>query len=90
MLHWLKEILDERSKDCLQVLLPNGAVLAAINLTHINQWVSLFAGLLTVGYAAWRWRRDSFVLCNACRDGHPPDTCPYPKRKRPAWCPRNF
>ena len=90
MLHRFKALLDERSRDCLAVLLPNGSVLAAVNLARLNLWVQLAGGLLTIAFVIWRWRRDSFVLCKACRDGRPPRVCPYPPGKRPFWCPKKL
>ena len=59
MLRWAKELVDDRLKDCLAVVLPNGAVLAAINLSRINTLIQILAGLITIGYAVWRWRRDA-------------------------------
>jgi hypothetical protein len=90
MLSWVKEFDENRIKDVLEVVVPNGVVLAAINLSQINLGLQIGAAALTCGYAVWRWRRDSYVLCHGCRDGHPPARCPYPEHKRPSWCPKNL
>lgn len=83
-------VLDERTKDCLLVLVPNGVALAVVNLARLNQYLQLAVGVCAISYTLWRWRRDSYVVCQACREGHPPAMCPLPLRKRPAWCPRNL
>lgn len=33
------------------------ALLAAINLSQVNVVVSITAGLITIAYTVWRWRR---------------------------------
>ncbi len=81
-------LVDERLTDTAKVVLPNGIVLAAVNLAPVNPWVTLIGGLVTIGYTAWRWKRDSFVMCQGCREGRPPAVCPLPERRRPAWCPQ--
>jgi hypothetical protein len=78
-----------RWEDILTVCLPNGAVLAAVTIVDVNHLVVLLSGLVTMGYAFWRWRRDSYVVCGACREGRIPAICPLPAGKRPIWCPRN-
>jgi len=49
---------DTKVRDVLSVILPNGAILSFVNLTQINALVSITAGLVTIGYAVWRWRKD--------------------------------
>jgi hypothetical protein len=90
MIERLQENLSERLRDCLEVCIPNGLILASVNLLQVNHLVQIVGGLVTVGYAVWRWRRDSFVICQACRDGRPPEICPLPSYKRPCWCPRKL
>jgi hypothetical protein len=86
----LETFAGGRLGDVLSVVLPNGVILAAVNLTPVNQTITLLAGLVTIGYAVWRWRRDSYVLCQGCREGRTPEICPLPKRRRPSWCPRFY
>jgi hypothetical protein len=74
--------------DSAKVLVPNGLVLAVVNAMTLKDWLNLMLISLSIGYTIWRWRRDSYVVCQACRDGRPPVNCPLPDRKRPAWCPR--
>ena len=88
MLEWAKTLLTERIKDCLAVILPNGAVLATVRLVDLKTFGELGLLGLTMAYTAWRWRRDSFVICQSCRDGRMPVICPLPPRKRPWFCPR--
>ncbi len=90
MVERLQHITSARLTDVLSVVLPNATILAAVNLVSVNHLIQLVAGLVTLAYAVWRWRRDSFVLCRPCLDGRPPATCPYPPNKRPAWCPKKL
>ena len=90
MLAWAKALFDERMKDCLLVALPNGAVVAMINLVQLNGIVTLLIGLASLAYIAWRWRRDSFVVCEGCRNGHIPSVCPLPPARRPWWRPKRL
>jgi len=85
-----ENISGGRLADVLSVVLPNGSVLLAVNLIQVNHLVQLAAGLATLGYAVWRWRRDSYVICQGCRDGRPPAVCPVKPGKRPSWCPKDY
>lgn len=80
----------ERWEDILTVCVPNATILATVTLVEVSNLVVLLSGLMTMAYAIWRWRRDSFVVCQACRDGRPPGICPLPEKKRPYWCPRSL
>lgn len=51
-------LASDRVRDIGAVVIPNGAILAAVNLAGINTVISIFASLFTLAYAAWRWRRD--------------------------------
>jgi hypothetical protein len=90
MVQRLESEWSGRVGDILAVLVPNGTILATVNLIPVNHAIQMLAGIVTIGYAIWRWRRDSFVMCQACRDGRPPENCPLAPRKRPTWCPRNL
>ena len=90
MLAGLKVLLDERGRDCLLVILPNGATLALVNVISLKNWAELFLILLSIAYTLWRWNRDTFMSCDGCRNGHVPRICPIPRRKRPYWCPRKL
>ena len=90
MVDRLTSLFDGRLADTLKVVLPNSVVLAMVNLASLNQIAQLAAVGLTISYTIWRWRRDSYVVCQRCRDGQPPANCPYPRHKRPYWCPANL
>lgn len=78
---------SSRFAACFSVAGPNATVLAVVNLSDIKAWAELLLIVLSILYTIWRWRRDSYVICAACRNGVPPPTCPLPLRKRPSWCP---
>jgi hypothetical protein len=86
----VEHLLGERVIDILGVLVPNGTVLAAVNLLQLNQLLSMLSILTTVAYTIWRWRRDRDVNCEACRDGRVPRICPVQPLKRPWYCPKNL
>ena len=48
-----------RVGDTCKVVLPNGVVLAAVNLARLNLIFQLVAVSLTILYTIWRWRRDA-------------------------------
>lgn len=90
MVERLEHFTVGRIGDVLSVVLPNGTILAAVNLIPLNHLVQVLAALVTIGYAIWRWRRDSYVLCQACREGRPPAVCPVKANRRPWWCPKRL
>lgn len=89
MVERVRQAVDGRAGDCLSVIVPNATVLGIVNAVSLKTWAELGLIGVTILYTIWRWRRDSFVMCEGCRNGHPPPKCPLPARKRPAWCPRN-
>lgn len=90
MFRWLHFELDGRWEDTLKVWLPNGAVLAVANAASLKEWASLGLLILSIAYTVWRWRRDSYVVCESCRNGRIPAECPLPPRRRPFWCPKSL
>jgi hypothetical protein len=83
------QVVDERLGDILKVWLPNGAVLAAVNLMTIKGCLELALITVSIVYTLWRWRRDTYVACEGCRAGKIPIVCPLPVKRRPWWCPKN-
>ena len=88
MLHNAGQLMDERLQDTLRVLIPNGAVIAAVNVMTFRGWAELGLICISIAYTVWRWRRDSYVICQACRDGHVPESCAVKAGKRPGYCPK--
>ena len=81
---------DSRAGACLSVVVPNTAVLGLINMMDLKIWLELGLLILTLAYTIWRWRRDSFVICDGCRNGRIPDVCPLPPEDRPWYCPKRI
>lgn len=79
---------SSRGMACLSVVGPNATVLAAVNVISLKEWAQLALIVLSILYTLWRWRRDSCVMCDACRNGVPLASCSVPLGKRPPWCPR--
>ena len=46
-------------KDISLVVLPNGAVLAFINLVDVKTVVEISLLLVSIAYTIWRWWRDA-------------------------------
>lgn len=88
MLERLLMTLDDRFVDTAKVLVPNGAVLALVHLVDVKTLGEVVLLGLSAGYTVWRWRRDSYVACEGCRNGHVPNVCPLAPRRRPWWCPK--
>ena len=82
------QIFDGKVEDTLKVLIPNGAVLATVNLMTIKSWLEVSLLAFSIAHTLWRWRRDSFVACEGCREGKIPNLCPLPVSRRPWWCPK--
>jgi hypothetical protein len=55
----LKSFLDSRLADITKVVLPNGSVLAFVNLANVKHSLEIAAILITIIYTIWRWRRDA-------------------------------
>jgi hypothetical protein len=55
----LKSFLDSRLADITKVVLPNGSVLAFVNLANLKHSLEIAAILITIVYTIWRWRRDA-------------------------------
>jgi len=59
MLGRAQSFVGERAADTLKVWLPNGIVLATVNLVTLKSLAELGLILLSIAYTAWRWRRDA-------------------------------
>ena len=59
VLKLLLNLFDERERDCLKVLVPNGVVLALMHLVDLKTIAEIVLIFLSIGYTAWRWNRDA-------------------------------
>jgi len=51
--------MNERLSDTLKVIVPNGAVVASVNLLELKGFAELGLMALSAAYTIWRWRRDA-------------------------------
>lgn len=42
----------------LSVALPNFLTLTVVNIAGLNVAIQIFAGVITIAYTLWRWRKD--------------------------------
>ena len=73
MLHNAGQLMDERLQDTLRVLIPNGAVIAAVNVMTFRGWAELGLICISIAYTV---------------DGHVPESCAVKAGKRPWYCPK--
>ena len=57
MLERAEIVFEGRMADTLKVVLPNGAILAAVNLVQIDHLLTCASLLLSIAYTLWRWKK---------------------------------
>ena len=59
MIERAETFCEAAAGDILKVVIPNGAVVAAVNVFELKEWLSVGLILLTAAYTIWQWRRAS-------------------------------
>ena len=57
MIERAEEIFSQSAADTLKVVVPNGCVLATINVVTLKGWAELGLIMLSAAYTIWQWRR---------------------------------
>jgi len=52
-------IIDDRVKDSLKVIVPNGSVLALLHILDLRDIAECLLIAISIAHTVWRWRRDA-------------------------------